>query len=118
MKFTESLFPFPAILYDEIEMIKRETSELEKEFNSPEGIMPYVIGVTKIPFHEIKSYAEYWTKGTSIDELLHNGCNCTEITTDTLGTYLCSWSLKQLENKLDIFQKKLQDYQETLIDKI
>ena len=29
MKLTESLFSFPSILYDEIQMIKRETNEIE-----------------------------------------------------------------------------------------
>lgn len=108
MKLTESLFSFPAILYDEIEMIKRETNEIEKEYVEHEGIMPYAIGVVKIPFNEIVAYQEYWTKGMLIEEVIEKGCNCTMITTETLGNHLCSWSIKQLESKLDVFQDKLE----------
>lgn len=109
MKLTERLFAFPSIMYDEIKMIKRETEELEKEYLEPEGEMPYAVGTVKIPFEEICSYQEYWTKGLTIDEVIERGLNCTMIVTNTLGTHLCTWDIKKLENKLNIHELKLED---------
>jgi hypothetical protein len=107
MKLTESLFSFPSILYDEIQMIKRETNEIEKEYVEHEGEMPYVVGIVKIPFEEINSYSEYWTKGLLIEEVIEKGCNCTMITTNSLGTFLCIWDIKKLESKLNIHEDKI-----------
>lgn len=109
MKFTDTLFSFPAILYDGIEMIKREQNELDKEsfLTHDAGVMPYAVGIVKIPFTEIQSIQEYWTKGTPIQEVIDNGPNCTMIMTETLDNYLCSWTLKKLEIKLNEFEEKL-----------
>jgi hypothetical protein len=107
MKLTERLFAFPSIMYDEIKMIKRETEELEKEFLDHEGEMPYVVGIVKIPFEEINSYQEYWTKGLTIDEVIERGLNCTLINTESLGIHLCTWDIKKLESKLNIHEDKL-----------
>lgn len=107
MKLTESLFYFPGILYDEILMIKRETKEVEKEFVEDEGEMPYVVGAIKIPFGEITSYQEYWTKGLLIEDVIERGCNCTMINTHTLGSFMCAWDIKKLELKLNSFEDKI-----------
>ena len=107
MKLTESLFSFPSIMYDEIEMIKRETNEIEKEYVEHEGEMPYVVGTVKIPFEEITSYQEYWTKGLLIEEVIEKGCNCTMINTITLGIFLCTWDIKKLEVKLNVHEIKI-----------
>lgn len=117
MKLTKSLFAFPAIMYDGIEMIKRETNELEKEFSAHEGIMPYAVGTVKIPFSEIKSYEETWVKGTLIDDIINNGFECTSIVTETLGEYMCKWNLKTLEERLDKFQERLEKMLEEELEK-
>lgn len=106
MKFTETLFTFPIIVYNTKDIMKDLTQE---ESTGVSVDSSYAIAKTRIPVEEILDgmYHEGFAKDDSIDHIMTNGFPCTMLYTKSFGNFLCSWGLDKFEKKFNEHLDKL-----------
>ena len=100
MKYTETLFKMPVMIFDGIEMLRISKKEIEDDqyVSSP---VQWARGFVRIPVDEIVSWVESWEKGKTIDDVIENGFDSTLVSTRTLGEYICTWKMEKFEAELD-----------------
>ena len=119
MKTTELMFRFPIVVYDGIEMAKREKKEYESEI-PVNGVMEYAIGYTAVPIDEIKAWCDMWRKGVQIGDIKakikegKRGFDSTCVMTESLGDFHCSWAMDKFELKYNEHIEKLESYYEEM----
>ena len=104
MKYIDTLFKFPVLLYDVVDYERRTKKEIEDDVDYNE-LLPFVIGYIKLPVEEINVYISSWKKGYKVQQISENEklMSCTTVFTKTMGDFVCSW-------KLDNFEKKYQEH--------
>lgn len=111
MKYIDTLFKIPIILYDVVDYERRIKQELEDNLNI-DGLLPYTIGYARVPVEEIVGYMSSWKKGYTVEEINKNEklLSCTNIITRSMGEIVCSWKLDKFETLLQEHLDKIGQY--------
>lgn len=106
-KFTDDFFSFPIKVYDGFSL--KRAMEQEDRDNTDEPVpIDWVVGWVKIPAKDLSRLM--WHDGFSrerrVEEVAREGFDITIVISDVYGEFVCTWSRKKFEDKLNEFMEK------------
>jgi len=108
-KFTDDFFTFPIKVYDGFSL-KKAMEEEDKDATEAPVPIDWVAGWVKIPARDL--YKMMWHDGFSrernVKDVAEEGFDLTIVVSAVWGEFVCTWSRKKFEAKLDEFMAKCQ----------
>lgn len=106
-KFTDDFFGFPIKIYDGFSLKKAMEEEDKEGVNVPVPI-DWIVGYVKLPARDL--YKLMWHDGFSRDrtvsDVAETGFDVTTVVLEPYGEFMCTWTRKKFEEKLNEFMEK------------
>jgi len=99
MKHTDKFFLFPVKVYND------EATDEDVDENNE-----WVLGYARLPIEQLYSitWFDTFSKGRDLKEVADKGCDLTRVISDKYGVYICLWSRKKFETKLNDYMDKIE----------
>lgn len=117
--YTNKYFKFPIIMYDGISIeniLESEEKQMEAHGAITDNLVPeFCVGWARVPYKEFENQDVMWLdtykKGDTIEDVKKDkrGFQETLIVTKHWGEFVCAWTMKEFEEKLNAFMKKYEE---------
>ena len=110
MKLTDRYFRFPIKVYDGWELTKamiKEEKQLESDPEEAQLELPsWVQCWQRVRPSEILGWSENFSRESNFEEVASKGGDMTMVETKHLGMLPCLWTIREFEDRLNIFYDK------------
>lgn len=106
-KFTDDFFTFPIKVYDGFSLKKAMEEEDRTNTETPVPI-DWVTGMVKIPAKDLHRimWHDGFSRERTVKEAAEEGFDLTIVISDIWGEFVCTWSRKKFEERLNEFVEK------------
>ena len=106
-KFTDDFFGFPIKVYDGFSAKKAMEAQDKDTTDEPVPI-DLIAGWAKIPAKDLPKmmWHDGFSRERKVEEVAKNGFDLTMVFSDIYGDFVCTWTRKKFEEKLNEFMEK------------
>lgn len=106
-KFTDDFFGFPIKIYDGFSL-KKALEEEDKE--GVDGPVPidWIVGMVRLPAKDLHKlmWHDAFSRDRIVSDVAENGFDVTTVVCEPHGEFMCTWTRKKFEEKLNEFMEK------------
>lgn len=106
-KFTDDFFVFPIKIYDGFSLKKAMEQEGKEDTDTPVPI-DWIVGHVRIPARDLHKivWHDGFSRERTVGDVAEKGFDLTIVSSDIYGEFICTWSRKKFEAKLDEFMEQ------------